>query len=78
MLLRILPVVILTVLLPDLYLYRTYLRKLRCRRLTLFLLALPDVVLLLSAVVLGCTETLSPANMDVLGLFFLFYLKFAA
>lgn len=77
MLLRILPVVILTVLLPDLYLYRTYLRKLRCRRLTLFLLALPDVVLLLSAVVLGCTETLSPANMDVLGLFFLFYMIFA-
>ena len=77
MLLRILPVVLLTLLLPDLYIYQTYLRRLRWGRGRLFLFALPNLLLLVAAVVLSCTETLSPENMQWLGAFFMSYMILA-
>lgn len=77
MVLRILPVVVFTLLLPDVYIYWAHLRLRRWRRRRLLLLALPDALLLLGAVVLGCTETLSPGNMQWLGAFFMAYMILA-
>lgn len=72
-----LPVVLGTLLLPDLYIYFTYLRKRRRRPWALFLFALPSALLLVASLWLSINETLSPQNMDQLAAFFLVYMLFA-
>lgn len=77
MLLRILPLVGATLVLPDLYIYWAYVRK-RCRRrLWHVLYLLPGVLLLAAALALSTDDTLSPANMAGLELFFTVYMLVA-
>lgn len=77
MLLRILPVILLTVILPDLYIYGYHLRHLRLRRSLKWLFALPAIVLTTTALWLTTNENLSPENQNDIVLFLIAYMLIA-
>lgn len=75
MVLRILPVLLLTLVLSDLYLYYRFFH--RCRRSPwTYLFFLPNALLIAAAILLSCTESHTTANMQVMAFFFSLYLLF--
>ena len=76
MILRILSVLLLTLVASDFYLHHLFMRGKRpVWAQVLFLL--PNATLLLLAVVLAFTETLSPGNMNIIMVFFVLYMLIA-
>lgn len=77
MLLRILPVLILTILVPDLYIYYFHIHHKRRPRWIKVLFWAPTAILLLLTVWMACSETLTPQNMEAIVLYLTFYMLFA-
>lgn len=77
MLLRILPILILTILVPDLYIYYAHIHHKRRPRWIKVLFWAPTAILLLLTVWMACSETLSPQNMEAIVLYLAFYMLFA-
>lgn len=73
MVLRILPVLLLTLVATDLYLYFTLFRR-RQRPLWTYLFFLPNILLTIAALILSTTETHTAANMEIMALMFSLYL----
>lgn len=74
MLLRILPVLLLTIVLPDLYIYYYHIRHLSVRRSFKWLYALPGLFLTTIALGLTTAEDLSPKNQNDIILFLIAYM----
>lgn len=77
MILRILPVLLLTCLLPDIYIYYWHLRKPTIPRWAKVTFWGPTALLLFFAVWLTYTESLTPENMDAIVLYFSAYMLLA-
>lgn len=77
MLLRILPILILTILVPDLYIYYFHIHHKHRARWIKVLFWAPTAILLLLTVWMACSETLSPQNMEAIELYLTFYMLFA-
>lgn len=77
MLLRILPLLFLTIILPDLYIYCYHIRHLFVRRSFKWLYVLPSIFLITIAVALTTTEDLSPKNQNDIILFLTAYMLIA-
>lgn len=77
MILRILPVLLLTCLLPDIYIYYWHLRKPIIPRWAKVTFWGPTALLLFFAVWLTYTESLTPENMDAIVLYFSAYMLLA-
>lgn len=77
MVLRILPVLLLTLVLSDLYLYFRFMRGRRHKLWAYISFFLPNALLLLAALVLTCTEDHTPANMSQMIVFFSLYMLIA-
>ncbi len=77
MILRILPAVLLTLILSDVYMYFRFMRGRKRSFWTHLLFFLPDGLLLAAAIVLTCTESHTPANMTQMVVFISLYMLFA-
>ena len=77
MILRILPLLLLTCLLPDIYIYYWHLRKPTVPRWAKVTFWGPTALLLFFAVWLTYTESLTPENMDAIVLYFSAYMLLA-
>lgn len=75
MVLRILPVLLLTLILSDLYLYYRFFRRRKRSRWT-YLFFLPNALLTVAALILSATESHTTANMAVMAFFFSLYMLF--
>ncbi|MCD8318599.1 MAG: metallophosphoesterase, partial [Paraprevotella sp.] len=74
MVLRILPVLLVTLILSDVYLYFRFIHKRRRPRWTQVLFFLPNVALLLAALLLTLTESHTPENRHQMVVFFSAYM----
>lgn len=77
MILRLLPIIILTLILPDLYIYFTFWKKRSYKQWKIALAFLPDFLLLIGGIILGCNETLSPKNLTIIGIYLVIYMLVA-
>ena len=77
MVLRILPVLLLTLILSDVYLYFKFMYGRRHPLWTYFLFFLPNALLLIAALILTWTENHTPENMTQMVIFFSLYMLIA-
>lgn len=77
MILRLLPIIILTLILPDLYIYFTFWKKRSYKQWKIALAFLPDFLLLIGGIILCCNETLSPKNLTIIGIYLVIYMLVA-
>ena len=77
MVLRILPVLLLTLILSDVYLYFKFMYGRRHPLWAYFLFFLPNALLLIAALILTWTENHTPENMTQMVIFFSLYMLIA-
>lgn len=77
MVLRILPVLLITLVLSDLYLYFRFMRGRKHKLWAYISFCLPNALLLIAALVLTCTESHTPANISQMIVFFSLYMLIA-
>lgn len=77
MILRLLPIIFLTLILPNAYIYYAFWKQRNYKTWKICLAWLPDIVLLVSAIVIACNETLSPKNLSIIGVYLLIYMLVA-
>lgn len=77
MIARLIPIILVTLVLPNLYLHGAFLRRRDVPLWKKALLWLPELLLLIGAVVMGSTETLSPENLIYIGIYLMLYMLVA-
>lgn len=77
MIARLIPIIVLTLLLPNLYIHYEDFRRNDIPRWRKILHWIPELFLLAGAAAISCTETLSPANLIYIGIYLLLYMLVA-
>lgn len=76
MILRLLPVIFITLVLPNLYLYFKYWRK-KYSAIKILSACLLDICLIVGAIIISCNETMSPGNLAIISIYLLTYMLVA-
>ena len=76
MILRLLPVIFITLVLPNLYLYFKYWRK-KYSAIKILSACLLDICLIVGAIIISCNETMSPGNLSTISIYLLTYMLVA-